>query len=133
MTDKDIRPSSFLSEIILKIPHHCGFGLGIWEYVGCSFCRVLLGTVHKHLLEGGLVQKGGFGLKYLTFVRGAFKKIATNFPVKIELHAFLTHNFHGKKRALNFFLRCGGGEVFVKGHLGLTFFFIINISKEESH
>ena len=54
--------------------------------------------------------------------------------MKIELHAFLTHNFHGKKRALIFFfLRWGGGgEVFVKGHLGLTFFSSL-IFQKKSH
>ena len=51
------------------------------------------------------MQKGG-SLKFLTLVRGALKKITTDFPIKIELTCFsmgLTRNFHGKK---------GGPEIF---------------------
>ena len=51
------------------------------------------------------MQTGG-PLRFLTLVRGALKKITSNFPVKIEFTCFcmgLTHNFHGKK---------GGPEIF---------------------
>ena len=52
------------------------------------------------------MQKWG-PLKLLTLVRGALKKITTDFPLKIEFTCFsmgLTRNFHGKKGGpLNFF------------------------------
>ena len=45
------------------------------------------------------MQKGG-PYKFLTIVRGALKKITSNFPVKNEFTCFsmgLTCNFHCKK------------------------------------
>ena len=72
-------------------------------------CSFFLGIVHKHLLEGGLEQKGG-PLKYLTIIRGALKKIQISWW-KLSLHAFYKfsmHNFHGKKGPWNF-LRSKGG------------------------
>ena len=61
--------------------------------------------------KGGLMQKGG-PLKFLTLVRGALKKITTDFPLKIEFTSFsmgLARNFHGKKRGALTFLRSEGG------------------------
>ena len=57
-----------------------------------------LGTF-TNTCKGGLIQKGG-PLKFLTLVRGAEKKITTDFLLKIEFTCFsmgLTHTFHGKK------------------------------------
>ena len=57
------------------------------------------------------MQKGG-PLKFLTLVRGALKKITTDFPLKIEFTCFsmgLTRNFHGKKGARKFFCGLKGG------------------------
>ena len=57
------------------------------------------------------MQKGG-PLKFLTLVRGALKKITTDFPLKIEFTCFsmgLTRNFHGKKGGPEIFLRSEGG------------------------
>ena len=64
--------------------------------------------------KGGWCKKGP--LKCLTLVRGALKKITTDFPLKIEFTCFslgLTSNFHGKKGGPDFFffffLRSEGG------------------------
>ena len=56
------------------------------------------------------MQKEG-SLKFLTLVRGALKKITTDFPLEIEFTCFsmgLTHNFHGKKGGPEIFLRTEG-------------------------
>ena len=66
---------------------------------------------HCSFDEGGLMQKGG-PLKFLTLVRGALKKINTDFPLQIEFTCFsmgLTRNFHGKKGGGWIFLRSEGG------------------------
>ena len=70
---------------------------------------------HKGLFtntcKGGLMQKGG-PWKFLTLVRGALKKINTDFPLKIEFTCFsmgLTRNFHGKMGGPEIFLRSEGG------------------------
>ena len=41
----------------------------------------LLGTLHKHLLGGGLMQKGG-ALKIFGPCKGGLEKITSNFTVK---------------------------------------------------
>ena len=53
--------------------------------------------------EGPDAKRGHF--KFLTLVRGALKKITSNFPVKIEFTCYsmgLTRNFHGKRGVLKF-------------------------------
>ena len=57
------------------------------------------------------MQKGG-PLTFLTLVRGALKKITTDFPLKIEFTCFsmgLTRNFHGKKGGPEILLQSEGG------------------------
>ena len=74
------------------------------------------------LVRGGLMQKGG-PLKFLTLVRGALKKISTDFPLKIEFTCFsmgLTRNFHGKKGGLEIFCGLKGGgrpKIFAKNNV----------------
>ena len=56
------------------------------------------------LVRGPDAKRGP--LKFLTLVRGALKKITTDFPLKIKFTCFsmgLTRNFHGKKRGPDFF------------------------------
>ena len=57
------------------------------------------------------MQKGGT-LKFWTLVRGALKKITTDFQLKIEFTCFslgLTCNFPGKKGGPEIFLLSEGG------------------------
>ena len=69
-------------------------------------CISLIRDRSQTLVRGGPDAKRG-PLKFLTLVRGALKKITTDFPLKIEFTCFsmgLTRNFHGKKGGpLNFF------------------------------
>ena len=67
------------------------------------------------------MQKGG-PLNFLTLVRGAPKKITTDFPLKIEFTCFsmgLTCNFHGKKGGPEIFcgLKGGGAENFLRKNI----------------
>ena len=94
----------------------------IWHHTKTLYCLKVLQHLwgpFTNTCKGGLMQKGG-PLNFLTLVRGAPKKITTDFPLKIEFTCFsmgLTCNFHGKKGGPEFFcgLKGGGGwKIFAK-------------------
>ena len=53
----------------------------------CLAIKRRLGTVQKHLLKGPMQKK--WPLKFLTIVRGPWKKIPQIFQFKLSLHGFL--------------------------------------------
>ena len=96
----------------------CKIGL-IWRHVKTLYCLKVLQHLwgpFTNTCEGGLMQKGGL-LKYLTLVRGALKKISTDFPLKIEFTCFsmgLPRSFYGKKGGLEIFCGLKGGQIFLR-------------------
>ena len=61
------------------------------------------------------MQKGGPLNFLLTLVRGALKKITTDFPLRIEFTCFsmgLALNFHGKKGGPDIFCGLRGAKTF---------------------
>ena len=88
------------------------------EILETSFFRLYL-LIHvirdrsQTLVRGAWCKKGALKIFDPWLVRGgAWKKITTDFPLKIEFTCFsmgLTRNFHGKKGALKFFLRSESG------------------------
>ena len=96
----------------------CKIGL-IWRHTKTLYCLKVLqhlwGPFTNTCKRGGGPDAKRGPLKFLTLVRGALKKISTDFPLKIEFTCFsigLNRNFHGKNGGLEIFCGLKGGPNF---------------------